>query len=204
MNWLAHAFLSKDTIEYQLGNILADPLKGKPWEGAHALFREGIEMHLSIDSFTDANPLVRQSKARLKERGYLRGVVIDLTYDHLLLKNWERYASVDIDTFVEGFYRNASEVIPAYPDKARGVIERLITNRTFVSYKSFEGLEAALKRIDMRLSPRLLEKERASEYAPLLKREMDAIEEDFNRFFPELLSHFKSQADLEGAHTWLR
>lgn len=29
MNWLAHVLLSENHIEYQLGNLLTDPLKGK-------------------------------------------------------------------------------------------------------------------------------------------------------------------------------
>ena len=34
MNWLAHVFLSENNIEHQLGNLLADPLKGRAWEEA--------------------------------------------------------------------------------------------------------------------------------------------------------------------------
>ncbi len=34
MNYLAHTLLSKSNIEFQLGNLLADPLKGKRWPSA--------------------------------------------------------------------------------------------------------------------------------------------------------------------------
>ena len=52
MNWLAHVFLSEDHIEHQLGNLLTDPLKAKPWEGASDKVRHGIETHKRIDAFT--------------------------------------------------------------------------------------------------------------------------------------------------------
>jgi acyl carrier protein phosphodiesterase len=29
MNWLAHVFLSEENVDFQIGNFLADPMKGK-------------------------------------------------------------------------------------------------------------------------------------------------------------------------------
>ena len=77
MNYLAHTVLSKNSIEYQLGNLLADPLKGKRWEGASDEHYAGMRMHAAIDMFTDANKTISLSKSRLRKKGYLKGVVID-------------------------------------------------------------------------------------------------------------------------------
>jgi len=204
MNWLSHIFISKNSIEYQLGNLLADPLKGKHWNGASGLTQEGFKMHLKIDAYTDANENVLNSKSRLGEKGYLKGVIIDIAYDHLLLKNWNSYSNIDISSFINEFYKNALDEIENYPNTPREFVEKIIQSRRLTSYSTFEGLEAAFQRIDKRLSERLLLKECATEYLPVLERELDAIEKDFDIFFPQLISHFKAQIDDNLGNHWLK
>lgn len=204
MNWLAHIFISKKSVDYQLGNLLADPLKGKCWTGANSLVQEGFKMHGSIDAFTDSNEHVKRSKSRLGEKGYLKGVIVDIAYDHLLLQNWEQYAKIDTTSFINEFYHKSEFEIASYPNDAREFVQRLIKSRTLTSYSSFEGLEEAFRRIDNRLSKRILAKETASGYMPILKREMNAIEDDFLFFFPQLVAHFKSKSDLVMQNHWLK
>ncbi|MDH5181492.1 MAG: acyl carrier protein phosphodiesterase [Gammaproteobacteria bacterium] len=204
MNWLAHIFISKDHIDYQLGNLLADPLKGRSWQGAAVQFQDGLKMHGSIDAFTDAHALVARSKARLGEKGYLKGVVIDLAYDYLLLKNWDSYARVGVEPFIHRFYRDAESAIQCYPDHARHFVSRVIHSNYLTSYGSFAGLAAALQRIDYRLSARVLARESAQDYLPALRKEMTGIEADFKRFFPDLIDHFKRNAGPSQGMHWLK
>lgn len=42
MNWLAHVFLSEQNIDFQIGNFLADPLKGRLWEDATIDMKKGM------------------------------------------------------------------------------------------------------------------------------------------------------------------
>lgn len=94
MNWLAHIFLSEQNIDFQIGNFLADPLKGRAWENASVDLKKGIKTHLIIDTFTDSNEIVTQSKRRLRDSGLLKSIVIDITYDYFLTKNWESFCNV--------------------------------------------------------------------------------------------------------------
>ena len=204
MNWLAHILLSENSIDYQLGNLLADPLKGKAWDGASEQLLAGYRMHSSIDVFTDSNAYVRQSKSRLGESGYLKGVVIDIAYDYLLIKNWKRYSKVSFDKFVSTFYRRADGAIASYPDHARAFVKRIIDSEILTSYGSFNGLETAFQRIDVRLSERVAARESAVAYLPVLQQRIDAIGEDFSQFFPQLVAHFKSKAGAPFEHHWLR
>ena len=57
MNYLAHIFLSENDIYFQLGNYLADRLKGRAWEDAHPNIIKGMQTHKIIDKFTDEHPL---------------------------------------------------------------------------------------------------------------------------------------------------
>ncbi|MEO0796184.1 MAG: hypothetical protein AAFX93_13525 [Verrucomicrobiota bacterium] len=87
MNWLAHIFLSPPNIENQLGNLLADLLKGRTWDDMSEGMRAGIQLHQAIDSFTDSHPCWKNSVRSLGDVGHLRGVVVDLAYDHMLSRN---------------------------------------------------------------------------------------------------------------------
>ena len=204
MNWLAHLLLSKNDIEYQHGNLLADLLKGRSWGGASERFIDGLSMHRSIDAFTDRHPLVMTSKSRLRQGGRLKGVVIDITYDHLLACHWQHYAKTPLETFIETFHSRSREQLAGYPDVARAFLARLIESEHLMDYASIEGVATAFRRIDRRLSPRVLARERAVDYLPLVTDAMPGIEEDFLGFMPDLIGHFKSTANLRSDNHWLR
>ena len=204
MNWLAHILVSKKAIDYQLGNLLADPLKGKVWPGSNSLVHDGFKMHGSIDAFTDSNEQVQISKSRLGKKGYLKGVVIDIAYDYLLLKNWEQFTNINVESFINQFYQNSAQKIASYPKEAREFVERIIKYNVLSRYSTFEGLQAVFKRVDNRLSSRILAKETASGYLPVLKSQINAIEIDFNCFFPQLVSHFKSKSGFTMHEHWLK
>ena len=189
MNYLAHIFLSKDHIEYQLGNLLADPLKGKAWADSHPLLLEGMKMHKTIDKFTDRHPLVKQSKSRLKHKGYLKGVVIDVVYDYMLSKHWDSYSLTPLKIFIETFHHNAIEQIKTYPKKAHDFVNKIITHDALLTYGTVEGLELTFNRIDKRLSERIRAKESMQDYMGIVIEQLDEIEKDFQVFFPQLIRH---------------
>ena len=143
------------------------------------------------------------SKARLRKKGYLKGVIVDIAYDHLLLKNWHKYASIDKPNFIQEFYACAQVEVVNYPQNAQEFVHRLISSKLLTSYTTLSGLHAALIRIDRRLSNRILAKETASSYFADLEREIDAMEEDFLQFFPQLIEHFKCNSGLEERDHWL-
>lgn len=190
-------------IDYQLGNLLADPLKGKGWQGCSSLVLDGIKMHGHIDAFTDANEFVRKSKSRLGDKGHLKGVVVDIAYDYCLLKNWDEYVTISAQSFITEFYREAEQEVAQYPGEIRRFVERIIEHNVLSSYASIDGVSVALMRIDSRLSERILAKETSSSYLSRLESQIDAIEEDFRMFFPQLVSHFKLKSGFLTQDHWL-
>ena len=197
MNYLAHIVLSKSNIDFQLGNLLADPLKGKRWEGASDELYAGMRMHVAIDSFTDANKTISLSKSRLRKKGYLKGVVIDMTYDYFLSKHWDTFVKQDLASFVNDFNQNAQFELEQLPDKAASFISSVTSNNVMASYKDFSGLEQAFRRIDKRLSPRILAKETTESYIPDVVKNYAEIEQDFLSFFPELIEMFIKKTNVE-------
>ncbi|SMF16844.1 Acyl carrier protein phosphodiesterase [Alteromonadaceae bacterium Bs31] len=201
MNYLAHILLSKSSPEYQLGNLLADPLKGKGWPGISEGYLAGMKMHALIDSYTDAHTLVSRSKARLGEKGYLKGVVVDVVYDHFLTKHWHKFVTLALDDFVAQFERNSSAVLVQLPAPAALFVGRIFQYKVLLSYGELSGVRQALTRIDSRLSARIQKKETASTYMPVLEQNYSAIEQDFLEFFPQLMALFRDKnTGLEAAH----
>lgn len=194
MNWLAHIFLSERNIESQLGNLLNDVCKGRAWQGAPEKIRQGMKMHQMVDAFTDSHGRFSNSKSKLG-RGHLRGVVVDLTYDLLLTRHWYRYSNINIDHFLNDFYNHSLVAIEAYPVEIQRFVKGLIKSDHLRNYQNISDLEKTFKRVDKRLSARILRKESTLSYLPLVIQEFNSLEDDFLNFFPELLQQVKKSSD---------
>ena len=192
MNYLAHIVLSPLHVEYQIGNVLADPLKGQAWQGSSKRHRAGMQMHSAIDIFTDQHPLVHKSKSRLAARGHLRGVVIDVLYDHFLSKHWSQFMSEDFDGFIDRFHDQAHVHGKQLPLDAQRFVLRMVDSNLLRSYQRVEQLTHCFQRIDTRLSQRTLKRESTSGHYAAIEQHYDALEQDFLGFYPELAAHMQA------------
>lgn len=198
MNWLAHVFLSEPSIHEQLGNLLTDPLKGRAWEGMESETRFGMSVHLQIDSFTDTHEIFLRSCRRLGNTGRLRGVVVDLVYDHMLSCHWHHFSDELLAEFLIRFYERAVEAAEHYPDVARGFVNTLIKSNRLGRYGTLEGVDNSMTWIDRRLSSRVTAREKTKDYLKLIEIEYAGLSADFMEFFPNLQEHvFSIQNTLE-------
>jgi acyl carrier protein phosphodiesterase len=202
MNWLAHVFLSEQKIDFQIGNFLADPLKGKAWDGASLDMIKGMETHKQIDSYTDSHKVVSTSKARLRKKGLLKGVIIDLVYDYLLTKNWSYFSNLAKNEFLTSFNKNAQDRLSAFPERPRKLVANLTQEDRLNKYNSLEQLHRAFQRIDTRLSPQLLARETATSYFDEVCAVEEDLEKDFMSFFPELCSFIRTDINSEHLTHW--
>lgn len=202
MNWLAHIFLSEQNIDFQIGNYLADPLKGKAWDNASNDLKNGIKTHMLIDSFTDSHEIVSQSKRRLREKGLLKAIVIDITYDYFLTKNWNEFCNIEFDDFIQEFYKNAKKRLPYLPPKAYKSVDKITKYQVLHKYQTINHLKTAFERLDRRLSVKLLSRDNASSYYEAVCHNIDVLEEDFLYFFPKLCDVVKKQLDENKISHW--
>lgn len=202
MNWLAHIFLSEQNIDFQMGNFLADPLKGKSWEGASEDLKKGIKTHILIDSYTDSHPLVIQSKNRLREKGLLKAIVIDITYDYFLTKNWDMYCNIPFELYTQEFYTEANNRLEHLSFNASKHVNRIIKYQVLHKYQSVQHLKKSFERIDKRLSSKLLSRDKASSYFESVEKNIDDLEEDFLYFFPKLCEEVKKNVDKDKLSHW--
>jgi acyl carrier protein phosphodiesterase len=190
MNWLAHILLSEPNVENRLGNLLGDLVKGKDLDGLSRALRRGVNRHYAIDKFTDSHLTVKISKKRInKEYSKFSGILIDIFYDHLLVKNWESYSKVSFSDFIAEIYDSFQTYSGDIPQTAKEVIGQMINGDWLSSYQDFTGVENALKRIDFRIQARMGERIKLVDAISILEREYLALDRDFNSFFPELQYH---------------
>lgn len=190
MNWLAHIFLSEPDLEFRLGNLLADVVKGSARAGMSERFLHGVRRHQAIDSFTDAHPIVRRSRARLgSEHRRFSGVLIDVFYDHFMAAHWPRYSDVPLDAFIAGFYADIRMAPLELPEPARLMVDRIVRHDLLGRYSRIEGVEDSLQRLSLRLAARWQREFALERSVAHLRVDYAEFAEDFAGFFPELQAH---------------
>jgi len=194
MNWLAHVLLSKKSIDFQIGNFIADPYKARPWENASNDLKNGMHIHKIIDSYSDKHEAFKRSKKRLKEKGLLKGIIVDFTYDYLLIKNWDKFSNIAFDEFTRRFYKQANLAKLNYPQRPKEIVSNMI-QRDLLNYSDLEHLKQAFSRLDRRLSPKLAQRDSAISYYEIVCEKIPQLEEDFLEFFPALIKEATKDLD---------
>lgn len=190
MNWLAHVFLSEPNVEFQLGNLLADVVRGPQRDAMSVNFLRGAACHKAIDAFTDAHPVVKRSRARIgSEHRRFSGVLIDVFYDYYLARNWERYSPIALDAYTAAFYASAQAHVIELPPDARTLLERIIRHDLLGSYARVDGVERALSRISTYLNSRWRKQFALDQGVRDLLAHEAAFAADFHEFFPVLQAH---------------
>lgn len=204
MNWLAHIFLAEPNIESRLGNLLGDFVKGEIRKELNPALQRGIACHTAIDSFTDIHPIVSNSKIRITPpQRRFAGVILDVLYDHFLIKNWGLYSNISIDDFIAEIHTSFG-AYSAIPAMTKTQIDRMIQADLLRSYRDLDGVEVALRRISRRLECRVPRTFALELAMPDILANYDALDGDFQQFFPELRSYVNewqtspSSSDTEG------
>jgi len=187
MNWLAHVFLSDNDIEFRLGNLLADVVRGPDLAIMSPRFVLGTQRHKAIDSFTDAHPVVRRSRLRLgPEHRRFSGVLMDVFYDYFLATQWSAYSAEPLDEFTSRFYADARACTLPLPEPAQLLVDRLVRHDLLGQYRSIAGVEQSLRRLSMRLTQRWRRQFALERSIPALLANEAALAADFAEFFPQL------------------
>lgn len=190
MNWLAHVFLSEPNVEFRLGNLLADVVKGEQRSGMSADFLRGVRRHQAIDSFTDSHPVVRRSRARIgtEQRRY-SGILVDVFYDYFLATHWDEYSSVSLEAYIADFYADVQACPIELPEQAQMVVGRMVTHDLLGSYRHIAGVERSLRQLSMRLAARWRRQFALEHGVADLLAQHDDFAADFAEFFPALQAH---------------
>jgi acyl carrier protein phosphodiesterase len=191
MNCLAHLFLSHDSPDSMLGNLLGDFVKGNVQGKFPQEVVRGIMNHRIVDAFTDSSEVASASRKLISRSRYrYSGIIIDVVYDFFLSRNWGLYSSDGLDEFIEKVYTNLADHNVRnvrIPQNARRFIDNMITEDWLRSYGTTEGIDQTFKRI----SKRMRRENNLATAAEELQHHYFILNDHFLRFFPQLLTYLQ-------------
>ena len=184
MNFLAHLYLSGSNPNIMLGNFMGDFVKGKAYlQQYEREIIQGIELHRSIDEFTDSHPVVTESKNRLRPTyRHYSGVIVDVFYDHYLAANWNQFHPDPLEAFAAKSYHVLITSGITLPDELTRMLPYMINGNWLVNYNKVEGIHQALSG----MARRTPFKSKMEEAVNDLRNNYDDFKKEFMEFFPQL------------------
>lgn len=183
MNFLAHIYLSGNNEKILVGNFMGDYVKGNKYRNYPEEIQKGLLLHRSIDYFTDTHPVTRESKNHLYSHYHkYAGIVIDIFYDYLLTRNWERYSDIPLPEYVDYIFDVLRRHYEIFPQRIRNWFPNFIRNNWLIAYSTIEGMENVLHRMSSRTSL----PDFTNFAIDSLRRYEDQYLDEFNRFFPDI------------------
>jgi acyl carrier protein phosphodiesterase len=185
MNFLAHQALSGNHPEIQIGNFIADFLRGEKPRHLPEMVRKGIELHRSIDAFTDQHPVILDSKKMLQPVfGKYSPVLIDLYLDHFLGKHWNRFHDSELHPFTELVFKNFHDYFHLLPSRAKSVLPYMVWENWLFHYQFDDGMQKAMKGLGRRAK---FENHFESKGVLFLQQHRTELEAAFLQFYPDVL-----------------
>lgn len=152
MNYLGHLFLSGDDPLVIVGNFMGDAIKGRDLSRFPPRLEAGIRLHRAIDSFTDGHPAQRAGRERVRSHaGRYSGVVMDLFYDHLLARDWQRWHPEPLAAYTQRMYALVQDHEALLPERTSRMLRYMAAGDWLSSYATLEGIGSAIHGLSTRV-----------------------------------------------------
>jgi acyl carrier protein phosphodiesterase len=156
VNYLAHAWLSFGRPEILVGNMISDFVKGKKKFDYSRAIQQGITLHRSIDTFTDAHDMTRRAKTVFRaDYGLYAGALVDVAYDHFLARDpvaWappenpatpasdDNAVATRLKAFSQKTYQQLDAFRPLFPERFARMFPYMRSQDWLYNYRYREGI----------------------------------------------------------------
>lgn len=145
MNYLGHAYLSFDSPEILVGNMISDFVKGASKFSFSGTIQKGITLHRMIDQFTDDHFATKKAKEIFRPHYRLySGAIMDVLYDHFIASDISVFTEISLKQFAERTYRQLEENCIHVPQRFRHVFFYMKTENWLYNYKYPQGMKKSL------------------------------------------------------------
>ncbi len=167
------------------GSLLADFLRGAVDQALPRGVRIGVALHRAVDRYTDTHPQVVAARALFDPplRRYA-GIVLDVWFDHLLARDWPRYANGSLHAFSQRVQDLIADRAAELPPRMQGFARYLEAHDLPAAYRDEAAIAASLDGLSQRLR-------RANPLAtalPIVRSHAAALDRAFTAFFPDLVA----------------
>lgn len=175
-----------------LGNFLGDFVKGTNFLELALPLQKGIKLHRKVDQYTDAHSEVvdlrRQFPDSLRR---MSGVVLDIYFDHLLLKHWSQFCEQELDACFSAFYQELEQTQLAIPGRYNGVKSSMLKHKWLADYQHLSTCLRAFYSIEERLRGKVTFAQQSIRH---IQQNHQTIERAFLNFYPQLQSFSRDAA----------
>ncbi len=189
MNYLAHLLLSGESDELMVGNLIGDFVKGKINGNYPIRIGKGITLHRQIDSYTTSHPRAVSGRNRFSpERRRLAGIILDVCFDHFLIRHWNTYSDINFPQFVDEVHQRIQPYRHILKDGMLFFQSRKNIGYLLETNQDLDGVSYILSRISNRLRKGGALLNAIDE----IETNYDQLENDFKSFFPDLVAYVKT------------
>ena len=179
-------FLSCQDPYLLAGNFMADFISNKHLKNIRREILLGIELHKSIDSFTDTHKAVREAVTVLRptQRKY-SSVVADILFDFILTQEWHKYTDIDIEVFTSKTYQKLLGMKDEFPEKLMNLLPKMVDDDFLMSCKNEDRLIKTFERVGRRAK---FDNNLNQAHIDMVNN-YDVLQKSFHRLFPDLIIH---------------
>ena len=184
MNFLAHAFLSFNRPEILVGNMISDFVKGKEKYDYPDAILMGINLHRTIDAFTDSHPATKAAAKLLKPAaGPYAGAFVDIVYDHFLANDYLQFINENaLQDFASNTYFTLTPFVPLMPEKFAAMFPYMQSQNWLFNYRLKSGTESSFGGLVRRAKYI----EDSKETYRLFEEKYESLHECYQAFFPDV------------------
>jgi acyl carrier protein phosphodiesterase len=152
VNFLFHMLLSGADDQILIGNFMGDFVKGPLADRFPERIRQGVTLHRRIDSFASRAELFQCSRRRLDPHyGLYRGVLVDLFYDHFLVREWSNWSDEPIELYLARTGSIIERQRAELPERMQPLVPTIF-EELLPSYGEVSGIGKALERMSRRVT----------------------------------------------------
>lgn len=190
MNYLGHAYLSFNSPEMLVGNMISDFVKGAARFSFSGNIQKGITLHRMIDSFTDDHSATKKAMEIFRPHYRLySGAIMDVLYDHFLANDISVFTDDSLQQFALSTYRHLENNSEQLPQRFIYVLAYMRTEDWLYNYKFREGIRKSLYGLARRAA---YLKESDTAYT-LFVENYQELEECYRRFFKDVKQFAKQK-----------
>lgn len=188
MNYLAHLFLAGNDPEVIAGAFLEDFINGNVDNPKNDYLsrkhKVGIRLHRQIDTITDSHDEVKKCKVFFYEKfGKYSPIIVDVLFDHFLIKNWNSFSIEPFEDFRKRIYRDILITSDIHPEKMKKLVSSMIEHDWLKNYALDWGLEKAFLNLNAKIKNPEIDLTTSIE---IMRENYEEINKHFLIFFQDL------------------
>lgn len=197
VNYLAHAYLSFGIADIAVGNMISDFVKGKKKLEYPLTIGQGIDLHRSIDHFTDVHPVTREAKTWFRAGyGLYAGALVDVVFDHFLANDPAQFPGAgDLEAFAQQTYLQLAGRQSLFPERFARMFPYMQQQNWLYGYRFREGIYNSLHGLARRAA-HMPDPDPAFH---IFETQYEDLKACYNRFFPDLKNFAQTELQRLGA-----